>query len=57
MLKQRHISTLKQRHFSTLIQFNKIECLLNVEVRHCFNFYLVAGKILKFTIAKSMLKK
>ena len=42
-LKQRHISTLKQRQISTLIRFNKIECLLNVEVRRCFNLYLPAG--------------
>ena len=57
MLKQRHISTLKQRHISTLIHFNKVECLFNVEVRHCFNFYLVAWKLLKLTMKKSMFKK
>ena len=48
MLKQRNISTLKQRQISMLIHVQKVECLFNVEVRHCFNFYLLAWKLLKF---------
>ena len=48
MLKQHLISTLKQRQISMLIHVHKVECLFNVEVRHCFNFYLLAWKLLKF---------
>ena len=37
---QRLNITLKPCHISTWIQFNKIECIFNVEVRHCFNVFL-----------------